>query len=100
MNYSRVSLMLSVSTLLLFTSCKKDDAPLFGQPATIKGNISAILALYDNGTAIDQFPGAGITQFNLAGTPLVENKPIAPVPNPNAFTTLPAIKDILKVVIN
>jgi hypothetical protein len=48
---------------------------------------------------VNQFPGAGITQFNLAGTPLAESKPIAAVPNPNAFTTLPAIKNIIKVTV-
>ncbi len=65
----------------------------------IKGDASANIGLYNNGTALDQFPGAGITQFNLAGTPLAESIPIATVPNPNAFTTLPAIKDIVKVII-
>lgn len=68
-----------------------------GVDATAKGDISNSIALYDDGTAIDQFPGAGITQFNLAGTPLTDNKPIALVPNPNAFTTLPAISDIIRV---
>jgi hypothetical protein len=59
--------------------------------ATQKGDISSSVGLYDDGTAINQFPGAGLTQFNLAGTPLAESKPIAAVPNPNEFTTLPAI---------
>jgi hypothetical protein len=68
-----------------------------GIPATTKGDISTSIALYDNGTAIDQFPGAGITQFNLAGTPLVESKPINAVPNPNPFTTLPAIQNFISV---
>ncbi|OJV20546.1 MAG: hypothetical protein BGO21_08205 [Dyadobacter sp. 50-39] len=63
------------------------------------GDVSGSVALYDNGTALDQFPGAGITQFNLAGTPLSESKAIAPVPNPNAFTTLPAIGSIIKVTL-
>jgi hypothetical protein len=54
----------------------------------VPSDISSSIVLYDNGTAINQFPGAGITQFNLAGTPLVENKPIMAVPNPNPFTTL------------
>ena len=67
--------------------------------ATKKGDLSSGIGLYDNGTAKDQFPGAGITQFNLAGTPLEESKPIEAVPNPNAFTTLPAIKNIIKVTI-
>ncbi|MPR35908.1 spondin domain-containing protein [Salmonirosea aquatica] len=70
-----------------------------GVDATQKGDISSSIKLYDDGTALDQFPGAGITQFNLAGTPLVESKPIAPVPNPNPFTTLPAITDFIKVTI-
>ena len=64
-----------------------------------KGDISSSIRLYDNGTALDQFPGAGITQFNLAGTPLAESKPIAAVPNPNPYTTLPAITDFIKVTI-
>ncbi|RRB06632.1 spondin domain-containing protein [Larkinella rosea] len=70
-----------------------------GVDATLKGDISTSVKLYDDGTALNQFPGAGITQFNLAGTPLVESKPIAEVPNPNAFTTLPAIKDFIKITL-
>ena len=70
-----------------------------GVDPTQKGDISSSITLYDDGTAIDQFPGAGITQFNLAGTPLVDNKPIAPVPNPNPFTTLPGISNIISVTL-
>ncbi|RVT98539.1 hypothetical protein EOD41_17045 [Mucilaginibacter limnophilus] len=70
-----------------------------GVDATQKGDISTSVQLYDNGTAINQFPGAGVTQFNLAGTPLKENQPIVVVPNPNAFTTLPAITGIIKVTL-
>ncbi len=70
-----------------------------GVDATESGDISSAVALYDDGTAIDQFPGAGITQFNLAGTPLADNKPIMAVPNPNPFTTLPAITGIIKVTL-
>ena len=68
-----------------------------GIDATQKGDISLSIGLYDNGSAFNQFPGAGITQFNLAGTPLTESKPIQEVPNPNAFTTLPSISNIIKV---
>jgi hypothetical protein len=67
--------------------------------ANATGDFSSSVVLYDNGTAIDQFPGAGITQFNLAGTPLTESKVIAPVPNPNPFTTLPTINNIIKVTL-
>lgn len=71
-----------------------------GVDATQKGDFSSTIALYDDGTAINQFPGAGITQFNLAGTPLVESLPISVVPNPNPFTTLPSINNIIKVTLN
>ncbi|RFZ94030.1 hypothetical protein D0C36_00250 [Mucilaginibacter conchicola] len=70
-----------------------------GVDATQKGDISNSTKLFDDGTAINQFPGAGITQFNLAGTPLKESKAIAAVPNPNAFTTLPDIAGIIKVTL-
>ncbi|MGN6417000.1 MAG: spondin domain-containing protein [Pseudobacter sp.] len=62
-----------------------------GLDATAKGDLSSSIGLYDNGTAVDQYPGAGITQFNLTGTPLQESKPVQAVPNPNMFTTLPSI---------
>lgn len=67
--------------------------------ATQKGDVSAAIGLFDDGTAVNQFPGAGITQFNLAGTPLNESKAIDAVPNPNAFTTLPALTNIIKVTL-
>jgi hypothetical protein len=70
-----------------------------GVDPTLTGDISSSIQLYNDGTAIDQFPGAGVTQFNLAGTPLVENNPISVVPNPNAFTTLPSIPNIIKVTL-
>jgi len=67
--------------------------------ATQKGDLSSTIGLWDDGTAVNQFPGAGITQFNLAGTPLTESKAIQAVPNPNGFTTLPAISNIIKVTL-
>lgn len=67
--------------------------------ATQTGDLSSAIGLYDDGTAVNQFPGAGITQFNLAGTPLTESKAIQAVPNPNGFTTLPALSNIIKVTI-
>lgn len=70
-----------------------------GVDPTQTGDISSSIQLYNDGTAVDQFPGAGVTQFNLAGTPLVENNPISVVPNPNAFNTLPTIPAIIKVIL-
>ena len=70
-----------------------------GIDATQKGDVSTTLKLYDDGTAVNQFPGAGITQFNLAGTPLKLSQPISIVPNPNPFTTLPDVSGIIKVTL-
>lgn len=70
-----------------------------GIDATRKGDVSGSIGLFDDGTAINQYPGAGITQFNLAGTPLQENIPIQAVPNPNSFTTLPDLTKIIKVTL-
>ncbi|MET4082647.1 hypothetical protein ABIB40_002607 [Pedobacter sp. UYP30] len=64
-----------------------------------KGDVSSTTGLYDDGTALNQFPGAGITQFNLAGTPLQESMPIAKVPNPNPFTTLPDVQNFMRVIL-
>jgi hypothetical protein len=67
--------------------------------ATQKGDVTAMIRLYDDGTAVNQYPGAGITQFNLAGTPLGEGKAIEAVPSPNEFNTLPPISNIIKVTL-
>ena len=71
-----------------------------GVDATQTADISGSIKLFDNGTAIDQFPGAGNTQFNLGGTTASQRNVIAEVPNPNPFTTLPLINNIIKVKIN
>lgn len=64
-----------------------------------KGDVSSTMGLFDNGTAINQYPGAGITQFNLAGTPLEESKAIEAVPGTNEFTMLPPTGSIIKVTL-
>lgn len=54
-----------------------------------KGDISSITQLYDSGTGIDQYPGAGNNQTLFGGIPTLENKAIStitknyPVPNIN-----------------
>jgi hypothetical protein len=63
------------------------------------GDATTPIELFDDGTSINQYPGAGITQFNLAGTPLDESKTIEGVPNPNEFTTLPAVNEIIRVTL-
>lgn len=71
-----------------------------GIDATVKGDVSYSIGLFDNGTAINQFPGAGNEQAGLGGTPATERKPVIEVPNPNGFTTLPSISSMIKVTIN
>lgn len=70
-----------------------------GMNPSPKGGIYFHVGLYDDGTAVNQFPGAGNRQAAFGGTPQVENIPIMQVPNPNAFTTLPDVNDIVKVTI-
>ncbi|WP_207423061.1 spondin domain-containing protein [Desertivirga brevis] len=70
-----------------------------GIDANFKGDVSSSIKLFDDGTAVNEFPGAGISQFNLTGKPSKESLPIALVPNPNAFTTLPDVSKFIKVVL-
>lgn len=88
---------LAIATMYGFSNDWFFATPPGGLDATLTGDLSATVQLYNDGTAVDQFPGAGVTQFNLAGTPLTESQPIAVVPNPNAFTTLPPIPNIIKI---
>lgn len=63
------------------------------------GDISSTIGLFDNGTAVNEYPGAGETQAAQGGTPIENMEPIGEVTNPNEFNTLPPIKDILKVTL-
>jgi hypothetical protein len=67
--------------------------------ATKPADLSGQIGLFDDGTAVSEFPGAGASQAALGGTPIAESNPISKVPNPNAFTTLPPIDQIIKVTI-
>ncbi|WP_343561638.1 spondin domain-containing protein [Sphingobacterium sp.] len=67
-----------------------------GIDALQKGDVSNMIALYDNGTKKDQYPGANI-RVDLPGMSLTQSEPIKAVPNPNAFTTLP---NIVKVTLH
>lgn len=64
-----------------------------------KGDISATIGLFDDGTGVNEYPGAGRNQAALGGTPLEENNPIMEVLNPNQYTTLPPIAQIVKVTL-
>lgn len=61
-----------------------------------KGDISSTIKLFDDGTEVNEYPGAGAHQ---GPAPLPESKPIWEVPNPNEFTTLPPIEQIIRVTL-
>lgn len=64
-----------------------------------KGDVSASIDLFDDGTAVNEYPGAGAHQAALGGTPVMEKKPIWEVPNPNQFTTLPPVQEMIRVTL-
>jgi hypothetical protein len=90
---------LAVATMYGFSNDWFFETSVSATDVMKNADLSSTVHLYNDGTAVDQFPGAGLTQFNLAGTPLVENAPISLVPNPNAFTTLPSISNIIKITV-
>ncbi|WP_228458568.1 hypothetical protein [Chryseobacterium aureum] len=63
----------------------------------IKGDISSKTSLFDSGTGIDQYPGAGNHQALFGGTPQNENKVISKV---GSFYPVPAVQNIIKVTVN
>jgi len=64
-----------------------------GIESSSTGDLSSNVGLFDNGTALDLFPGA-------SGLAPAESKAIQEVANPNTYTTLPAINKMIKVTIN
>lgn len=61
------------------------------------GNATSVTALFDSGTGIDQYPGAGNNQALFGGTPQPESKVISKVGNEYP---LPATDDVIKITIN
>lgn len=65
-------------------------------PANFKGDITEKTALFDDGTAVSQYPGAGNAQGLFTGMPEKESNAIMKVDN---MFPVPAINKILKIVI-
>ncbi|WP_459190196.1 spondin domain-containing protein [Parabacteroides sp. APC149_11_2_Y6] len=65
-------------------------------PASIKGDVTLKTALFDDGTAVSQYPGAGNTQGLFTGKPEKEEKNIVKV---DEMFPVPAINMVLKVII-
>lgn len=68
-----------------------------GIDATVKGDLSSKTALFDSGTGIDQYPGAGNHQALFGGTPQSETKVISKV---GAQYPVPAAQNVIKVTVN
>lgn len=60
-------------------------------------DVTSQFKLYDNGTAKDQFPGAGNSQGLFGGMPIPESKNIGEV---NVSYTLPSVSNVIKVTLN
>ncbi|GAD06617.1 hypothetical protein HQ45_01455 [Porphyromonas crevioricanis] len=64
--------------------------------ALSNGNVTKSTALFDSGTGVDQFPGAGNRQALFGGTPQMESNPISKVGN--AFP-VPPVDQVLRITI-
>ncbi|MBC9794448.1 spondin domain-containing protein [Sinomicrobium weinanense] len=67
-----------------------------GIAAGTTGDITAQTGLFDNGTGVDQYPGAGNNQAAFGGTPETEDKGITEVD----AGYLPPVSDVIRVTIN
>ncbi|KXH83234.1 spondin domain-containing protein [Chryseobacterium kwangjuense] len=65
--------------------------------ANTKGDLTSKTSLFDSGTGVDQYPGAGNRQALFGGTPQAESKPISKVGN---TFPVPAVQNVIKVTID
>lgn len=65
-------------------------------PANFKGDVTEQTALFDDGTAVNQYPGAGNAQGLFTGMPETENLPIMKIDD---MFPVPAVNKVLKVTI-
>jgi len=61
-----------------------------------KGDITNKIKLYDSGTGIDQYPGAGNSQGGFGGTPATDDKVISEV---GTTYPVPPVNEVIKVTI-
>ncbi|WP_300687896.1 spondin domain-containing protein [Chryseobacterium sp.] len=65
--------------------------------ANAKGDLTSKTTLFDSGTGIDQYPGAGNHQALFGGTPQPENMNISKV---GSQYPVPAVQNVIKVTVN
>lgn len=64
--------------------------------STTKGNVTAKVRLFDSGTGVDQYPGAGNSQALFGGTPATEDKVISTVGD---TYPVPEVSKVIKVTL-
>lgn len=64
--------------------------------ALTKGDVTSKVVLLDDGTAVNQYPGAGNAQMIFGGTVMPEDQPITAVGN---TFPVPAVNELIKVTI-
>lgn len=68
-----------------------------GMNANKSGDVSNMISLYDDGTALEQYPGAGNRQAGFGGIQIPESNPIMEVGN---TFPIPPAKDVIQVSLN
>ena len=64
-----------------------------------RGNKTSLVSLYDDGTAVSQYPGAGNAQAGFTNKPIGEDHAIKVVTSDNSGFPVPLVSDIIKVTI-
>lgn len=65
--------------------------------ANVKGDLTSKTSLFDSGTGVDQYPGAGNHQALFGGTPQSEIMPVSKV---GTQYPVPAVQNVIKVTVN
>lgn len=67
-----------------------------GINANTTGDVSSMIGLYDDGTALEQYPGAGNRQAGFGGMQIPESNPVMPAGN---TFPIPEVKNIIQVTL-
>jgi hypothetical protein len=86
----------------LFYTFPEGGIPLFNNGNPVTGDMTSQVLLYDAGTEINEFPGAGLNQVirqSGADTGAVENGVVTNIDNAGDGFAYPAVGDIIRVTI-
>jgi len=86
----------------LFYTFAEGGIPLFNGGIPVSGDMTSQVLLYDAGTEVNEFPGAGLSQVirqSAADAGEDENGVVTNITNVNDGFTYPAITDIIQVTV-